>query len=246
MKKTLLMTGALLALTAGLALAGPGGLNLGWLDCGSQAGTENRVFVCNTNTGGGHILVGSFRASSFMNAVTGFSAVVDAQSGGVSYPAWWNMRVGGCRASASLTSNFDFTGGPFNCYDYWQGGAVGGHFMDAPVGNRARYKAQAALPAGDTRITSIPEGLEVYTFKLTVNNLKTAGLGACAGCSEGLCIVLNSMLVTNQPGNPAGNKFISSPAERNYVTWQGGIGPDCLGATPAKNTTWGQVKSLYR
>ena len=31
-----------------------GGLNLGWLDCGSVPGTDNRNFACNTNAGGGH------------------------------------------------------------------------------------------------------------------------------------------------------------------------------------------------
>ena len=38
MKKTLLMTGALLALTCGLAFAGPGGLSLAWLDCDGNCG----------------------------------------------------------------------------------------------------------------------------------------------------------------------------------------------------------------
>jgi hypothetical protein len=246
MKKTLLMTGALLALSAGLAFAGPGGLNLSWLDCG-VAGLENRTFACNTNTGGGHILVASFKASSFMVSVTGQSAVLDAQGAGVAYPAWWTMRVGGCRASASLAFSSDFTGGPFNCYDYWQAGCVGGSSMDAPVGNRARIKAQCALPAGDSRITAIPEGTEVYAFKLTINNLKTAGLGACAGCLDRVCICFNSLLVTQTPGNPAGNKFITAPAENNIARWQGTANAqECEGATPAKNATWGQVKSLYR
>jgi len=248
MKKTLLMTGALLALTCGLAFAGPGGLSLAWLDCdgGGAGGAHNRAFACNTNTGGGHTLVGSFIAPSFANAVTGFAAVVDLQAASVSYPDWWHIRVGGCRATASLLSNFDFTGGPFTCYDYWQGGAVGGHSMDAPIANRARIKATAALPAGDSRITSIPEGTEVYCFKLTANNARTAGLGACAGCPTSVCIVLNSILITNVPGNPAGNKFISFPVP-NTATWQGGISDvECLNATPAKNSTWGQVKSLYR
>ena len=224
-----------------------GGLNLGWLDCGSVPGTENRIFACDTNTGGGHILVGSFMASSNMVAVTGFSAVINAQSvTPAPWPNWWNIRVGGCRATSSLLSNFDFTAGPTSCFDYWQGGAVGGHSMNAPVGNRARILVTAALPSGDPRIGPILQGTEVYTFKLTVNNARTVGLGSCSGCGTGVCIVLNSLLVTQVPGNPAGNKFLSSPAHRSHVTWQGGIGGDCFAATPAKNVTWGSIKSKYR
>ena len=49
------------------------------------------------------------------------------------------------------------------------------------------------------------------------------------------------------PGNrAAGSKFISAAAVRNFATWQGGSGGDCLLATPAGNTTWGGLKALYR
>jgi hypothetical protein len=248
MKKTLLMTGALLALTCGLAFAGPGGLSLAWLDCdgGGAGGAHNRVFACNTNTGGGHILVGSFVASSYLVRVTGFASVMDAQAATPGAQDWWQMRTGGCRGTAAMTSNFDFTGGPFTCLDYWQGGAIGGHQVNTPVGNRNRILATAALPAMDSRIGPIPEGTEVYCLKLTMNNSKTVGLGACAGCTTPVCIVLNQIFVTNEPGNPAGNKTITFPIA-NTATWQGGIsGEECLAATPAKNSTWGQVKSLYR
>jgi hypothetical protein len=116
-----------------------------------------------------------------------------------------------------------------------------------PLGNpypgRQRIRAQAALPLGDWRIGPIGEGTEVYCFKLTFNNAKTVGLGACPGCLTSVCFCLNSILVTNTPGNPAGNKYLTNPIN-NTATWQGG-GP-CDGVTPAKNTTWGQVKSLYR
>src|SRR2546426_12431912 len=58
MKRTVLMTAALLALTVGLASA-QSGLNLGWLDCaGVGAGPANQTFACNSNTGA-NILIGS-------------------------------------------------------------------------------------------------------------------------------------------------------------------------------------------
>ena len=248
MKKTLLMTGALLALTAGLAFAGAGGLNLGWGDCGGLPGSLNRTFACNTNAGTVNSLFGSFVAPSFVTGMSANEMVIDIQSGGALLPAWWGMRATGtCRSNTSLLINLDFTGGPFSCFDYWAGGASGGISEDAPAGNRARIKLLGALPAGSPGITSVAEGTEVYSFKMNVNNAKTVGLGSCAGCLEGVCIVLNSIKINQPVSEPGGSKFISAPASRNFVTWQGGIvGGDCYAATPAKNTTWGSVKALYR
>jgi hypothetical protein len=244
MKKTLLMTSALLALTASLALA-QGGVNLGWLDCGGLPASLNRTFACNTNSGGGHLLMGSFVAGPELTLVTGQLSVIDLQSAGAAIAGtWWDLKSGGCRGTASLVPNFDFTGGPFTCTDYWQGGAIGGNSFDYVGTNRARIKTQCALPAGDGRIGPIDPGTEVYAWKLTMNNLKTVGLGACAGCQTGVCIVFNSILVTQVPGTPAGNKTYSAMAARNFATWQGG-GIDCQ-ITPTHNRTWGSVKSLYR
>jgi hypothetical protein len=247
MKKTILMSCTLLALTAGMAFAGAGGLNLGWNDCGGDPSTLNQVFACNTNAASPlHTLVGSFMAPSCVNAMSANEVVMDIQSTGAVLPQWWNVRTGGCRVPTSMLGNFDFTAGPFTCLDYWQGGATGGLSEEAPVANRARIKAVFALPAGSPGITGIPEGTEVYSYKCNINNAKTVGLGACAGCQTGVCIVLNSIKINQPVSEPCGGKFVSAPAVRNFATWQGGIGGDCYQATPAKNTTWGSVKALYR
>jgi hypothetical protein len=244
--KKILMACTLLALTAGFAHAGAGGLNLGWNDCGGTPATLDRVFACNTNTGVLNALYGSFLAPSCVNAMSANEIVMDVQTPGATLTPWWGMRTGSCRASSSLGGNFDFTAGPVTCYDYWQGGAIGAIQEDPPVGNRVRIKGVFALPAGDARITGIAEGTEVYSFKANINNAKSTGLGACAGCQLGACIVLNSIKINQPVSEPCGGKFVSAPAVRNFATWQGGIGGDCLAATPARNTTWGSVKALYR
>jgi hypothetical protein len=112
--------------------------------------------------------------------------------------------------------------------------------------NRWRVKGVFALPAGDARITAIPEGIEVYSFKANINNAKTVGPSSCTGCNDGVCIVLNQIHI-GQPVASGGSSInVISPAVRNYATWQGGIGVDCYTATPVKNTTWGAVKAIYR
>lgn len=221
-----------------------GGLNLGWDDCGGLPASLNRTFACDTNLGT-NTLVGSFLAPCCVTAMSANEVVMDIQSTGVTLPQWWGLRTGLCRPG-SLTGNFNFTAGPFTCYDYWQGGASGGASMDAPIGNRARIKAFVALPSGSPLITGILEGTEVYSFKLNISNTKTTGLGSCAGCGTGVCIVLQSIKLNQPQGNPYGSKFMSSPAMRAHATWQGGTGVDCYAATPAKNVTWGSIKAIYR
>jgi len=222
-----------------------GGLNLGWGDCGGLPASLNETFACDTNVGT-HTLVGSFVAPCCVTAMSANEVVMDVQSTGTSLAPWWGMRVGACRTASSLNANFNFTAGPFTCYDYWQAGAIGSFSEDVPNQNRARIKGVFALPSGDSRITGILEGTEVYSFKANINNARSTGLGACTGCLTGVCIVLNSIKVNQPIGTPGGGKYISSPANRAYVTWQGGASADCYAATPAKNTTWGMIKAKYR
>ena len=149
-----------------------------------------------------------------------------------------------------MVHSVDFTGGPFNCFDYWQGGAIGGASANIPSGNRVRLLSTAALPTGDSRIGPIEAGTEVYTFKLTMNNAKTVGLGSCGGCEDEACIVLNSILVTQVPGTPNGNFTITTPGIAHHVLWHGWSTTDpahnCLGYSPVRDRTWGAVKAMYR
>jgi len=242
MKASILMC-ALMVSIAERAAAGPGGLNLGWFDCSGSPATLNRSFACNTNLGI-NVLVGSFVAPCCVTAMSANEIVMNLQSASVTWPAWWGLAAGLCRSTA-LTPSFDFTAGPFTCIDYWEAGAIGGLLLDQILGNRARLRVVCALPAGSSQIRPVEEGTEVYSYKANIRNTKTVGT-ACTGCQTGMCIVLNSILIDQPPGTPGGNKFVSMPAVRNYALWQGGTGGDCLQSTPARNTTWGSIKALYR
>ena len=227
------------------------GINLSWDDCGAN-GTQIKTFACDTNVGL-HTMVGSFVAPLGIEAMSANEIVLDLQSTAAAIPAWWQMRTGLCRPQSALSGNWDFTGGPFSCYDYWQGGAIGAIVMDPPVGNFTRIKGVFALPAGDPRIGYVDERWEVYSFKLRVTNLKTTGAGACIGCEAGACIVLRSIRL-NQPA-PLSTFEIANPQQRAFVSWQcesfldHDRVPNCLFPgcpTPARTQTWGQIKQLYR
>jgi hypothetical protein len=236
---------ALLFVSAPLASAGSGGLNLGWTDCGGSPASLNRTFACSTNTGS-FTLVGSFVTPSSVTAASGIVSIMDMQTAGVLLPPWWGMATGLCRAG-SLTANFDFTNGPWSCIDYWQGGASGAVTMDPPQGNRARIRVVATLPAGSPLITSIPEGDEVYAFKVIIDAARTTGLGACAGCQREAVICFTSVTITQPAGAAGGNRYVWQPASRSYATWQGGgYVTDYCFPDPVRSTTWGSIKTLYR
>jgi hypothetical protein len=253
MNKKLLVFAALLALSAGSARAA--GINLGWNDCPSGgAYTSSRTFACNSNTGALNALIGSFVAPAGVVAMSANEVVMDVQTGGATLAPWWAMASGQCRAAASVAGNFDFTGGPFTCVDYWQAGAIGSlawsQLPPPSAVNRCRIKGVFALPAGDARITSVAEGTEVYSYKCNINNAKSTGLGACAGCLDEACIVLNSIRI-NQPVSSGGAAiFIPNPATSQHVIWQGWSTVDpnqqCPLVTPTKKQTWGSIKALYR
>jgi hypothetical protein len=243
MKKTLLMAGALLALTAGIASA-QGGINLSWTDCGAF-GTLQKNFACTSNSGT-QSMTASVVTGVDMAQLNGQASVLDMQTNQAALSNWWQFNTGGCRfgSPALIAGNFDFTA-VSNCLDPWGGTASGGlNYAPGFSGpNRARIRTVCAI-IGSTGITGVDE---YYMFKVNISNARSTGAGACAGCTDGACIVFNSILVTQPAG--VGDYTISNTLLRNWVQWQGGavnVTGGCPAATPTQNRTWGSVKSLYR
>ena len=241
--KALSLAYAPLLLSAPIASAGPAAFDLSWSDCGTF-GTLDRSFACNSNSGQ-FTLVGSFVTTAPVLAASGITCTLHLQSSSASFPSWWGMAPGLCR-TGSLASSFDFMSGPFDCFDYWQGGASGGAVMDSPTLNRTTITVTAALPAGSPLVTSIPDGVEVYAFKLVIDAAKTTGPGSCTGCQDGVLICLTSMTITQVPGTPGGDLYVGQPAHQGFVTWRGGLGNVYCEAVATRNTTWGAIKTFYR
>jgi hypothetical protein len=244
MKKTLLLCGALLALSASAALAA--GINLSWNDC-NAFGQENQTFACASNTGLPHTLVASFIAPAGVNQYIAFESELEIVTDSATLPEWWKIRgTGQCRTGA-LTNSADFTTGPFNCFDQWLGSASGGigaydlnYTGDL---NRSHVKLVWAVPPEGS--TALSEGVEYYAFKLAFSNAKTTGTGSCAGCLIPACINMRYILL-DQPSVLLDNRKLTNPAPRAHAKWQSASDAICAGATPTRNSTWGSVKALYR
>lgn len=240
MKKSLLLCVAALAISATVASAA--GINMAWNDCG---GPDTKTFACASNTGN-NFLFGSFVAPAGVSAMTANEIVIDLQSQSGVIPQWWEFKnTGTCRTTA-LSISFDgTTSSSGTCVDYWAGQGAGGigAYQNVNQGRR-RVVAVGAVPPNAAG--PLEADVEYFSFRLGISNAKTAGTGACGGCLEPVCIVLNSINITQPVG--VGDFKIVNPAASNFAVWQGTFSADggCPAATPTRSTTWGAVKSLYR
>jgi len=238
---------------ASSALAAPG-LSLRWDHCSGEGnGLSNKTFACASNTGS-NVMVVSFELPSDLAQVSGNEVVMDVLSQSATLPAWWDMKTAGSCRSASLLSNFVADAGNVVCVDWTQGGASGGIGSFVTGTPQSMGTIDPALAAQHRRLVlagavppsalqDLTAGTEYFSCNIIVNNLKTVNT-ICTGCTEPVCIVLNSINVTTPV--LANNIFIgnASSAGSNIITWQG-VGPDCQ-LVPTKNKTWGEVKALYR
>lgn len=244
MKKATLLCSALLALTASVASAAPG-INFAWNNCFSDGGVPNRNFACNVNTGS-NVAVASFVAPAGVVAMSGNEVVIDLQSAGTTLPLWWQFKNAGTCRTTALSVNFS-PPAIVICVDPWVGQAAGGigaytiGFGGNPT--RARMTVAVATPAPGP----IDANVEYFSMNMAVSNAKTVGTGACTGCTVPVCLVLNSIKITQPVGVGDFKLGNSGSPGSNIITWQGGaVGGGGCGAVPARNATWGSVKSLYR
>jgi hypothetical protein len=232
-------------------------LNLSWTDCASF-GTSNMNFTCDSNSGTPFVMVASFLAPDSVTALVAIEAQIDLIFGTATVPPWWQLRnqtgqTGQCRNGALSADEafLSFT----NCQNAWatQGtGGVGSYTIDPfKNGTTNRVRIISVVAVGSSDQAPLIPGTEYYGLKFTITRTKTVGNtppSSCnSGCSDPVCAVLNRIACDQPNGTPGGNPAIFDPPNggNRAITWQGGVGADC-NLVPVKNTTWGQIKTLYR
>jgi hypothetical protein len=246
--KTFLLAVFLLGFAAPTTWAG--GFNLTWgSDCWRDNPATLKTFSCDTNDGSAIFTV-SF-SLDFNYSKSGFlAAQLDLQSDSPTLPDWWQLSsVGGCR-QAALSTAAAFAGTAGGCTDYWAGQTpsstiywstalfpVGAPERAVPLPDRAQFLGAYWVDS----YVPIVAGIEYFAFSVAVDYRKTVGAGACGGCGTPTAIVLNEIDLTTL-FNPI---RLTTPLSNGCLRWQTDGATPC-GATPVRNTTWGQVKGLYR
>jgi hypothetical protein len=230
----------LLALTVSVALAGGVNFNWGTL-CFTEAPVAAKVFACNTNAGNWP-MTASFVIDTPMPDFVGVEILMEGQSDAAALPEWWKLGASpDCRTGkAQFSCNFSLIANV--CQDW-----TGGQAFVPPAGftwdtNRAHVSASAALDASTP--LAIDGGVEYYAGTLTIINSKVLGTGACAGCNLGMKWGLYSVVAAGLGGR---RDLLTEPIPNgnHCLDWNNPVYP-CIMPVPAHNTTWGQVKSLYR
>jgi len=267
MLKAAIVCAALLLALPAVAAPTPPGVNLRWDQCYSDGGVMNKTFACDTNTGSERLVM-SFVLDSDMADVSGQEVRILLQSASPSFPSWWAMKnAGSCRVS-SMSFNTTLPPGSVNCVDWADGqasGGIGNYTIPFTGPNSAIL--QVAVAVAPTNLPTLFADQEYFVANIVINHAKTVGTGACLGCDQPVCIVLDRMRITTPV--LANNLTLINGAngpDSQFARWQGGHETDvtivnCDGhnlgcihqftcvpatATAARGSTWGAVKSLYR
>ena len=235
---------ATLALHSSTATAA--GFDLRWDACAADAGVSNQAFACDTDDGS-HTMIASFRLDQPITGMFLFEAVIDiivADSQPV--PPWWEIfdcHFFGLQANSTIDPL------AVNCADF--GGGLGASVVStmnhdgsiAPA-DTASHRRVIVVGGVDPPGVNLAANQEYFVFNLVLDHTTTMDPGSCAGCTQPVCIVLNSIRITNSAFSVTTLGAPQVPGG-NFATWQGGVGANCQ-AVPVRRATWGAIKSLYR
>jgi hypothetical protein len=259
--KKILLTLAVLALpTAAFAT----GMDVSWNDCvGSGFEASNVAFAC-SNTGTtfkSYNLVFQFKLAEALPGFVGVSAFCDIQTS--TYPAplspFWHYEAGGCQRLPSpalqgiaLFDNIQLLPGcvSLGMLDPWNGDGSGGFEGIAAYGPDFGRPGVGHFILGDAAPAAFPLDPDVnyYAWHMQFNtkNRSAASNGShCVGCEQQAATVLNTMILESNDGHPP--VMFQSPNFDKYGNCGSMNGGSSIcGATAVKNTTWGQLKALYR
>lgn len=241
-----LLAASLTCLTLHPSPAAAGGFDLRWDACGADGGVANKAFACDTDDGS-QKMVAAFRLDQPITGMFMAEVVLDLiVAGNQPVPAWWD--INDCRLFA-LSADATHDPAAVNCAD-WSGGlgagVMSGYTSGGTIapGDSASHRRMTVI-CGVSPTVNLAANQDYFLFNLILVNTGTLDPGSCAGCAVPVCIVLNSIRFVDSSFQQITTLAEPLSPGANYATWQGGAGADCL-SVPARRTTWGAVKSLYR
>lgn len=258
-----MLTALLLASLASTASAQIG-MNLRWDACLGGGGVKNRNFACDTNTGSEYLYL-SFVSPEGITDITSVEIVLDVLPISAELPAWWQFRnAGSCRRNAltlSVTPGVE-SSGCLNAFDASSVSSFASYIQPYPGSVYQRMFMIVANPFSE--VMEAPADQEMFVARVAISHEKTAGTGACPGCAVPTCVGLNQFRINRLVDQPVLRVSEETIPGSSNVTWQGASagsyvdthtggnfpGPyrvlECALPVPARNQTWGSIKSLYR
>ncbi len=244
MKKTLLLAGLLLAITATAAMAA--GVSMSWMNyCwGEDGSTSNLTWACNSNTNSNIRMTCSFKLDTDMPTFAAVGVFLEGMMEAAAVPDWWELgdaTTTDCRNGTIISMSTDGSvlanGGADVCFDPWQGGGLGSLGIYTWDGNLMHLNG---VWASGTEIP-LTANTEYFAVQFRISGART--VGTCDGCLLPAIWGLKEISVEGFGGDirPLKDPYAGG---NQCLTWQSSTLP--CGGVPTRNTTWGQIKSLYR
>lgn len=256
MKKLLVICTAIatLALVSASAFAEGGKLYMKANACTNAAAASNVLTLdCDVNNfpPPGQVF-GSFMVNGPVSGVVAVDGILDLRfNGETSVPAFWNFQSGGCNSSGLVLSD----GRPATgCSQATNLCGAGGANCDAFITayapgyggpNVARLLFTLARASTDPAPAFTNLTAHYFTFLFDIYTDPFAD--TCAGCSTPVSFAWNQAVFydTNAGMGGEGTPLIidsDDPGSDSVIC----INAATCDVVPTKNTTWGQLKSLYR
>lgn len=240
----------LLALGPAAAAAQTAGINLWWDDCGLGAPRMDMAFACNTNVWPPDRLVVSIANSTEIDGVIGAEGSIVLQVDGPVIPDFWRLDAAGCRSGLMLAdAEVGVTELPYACSAPWGQASTRGAFASFhPWTVCGPHKATILWSVMVPEPVTFPAESESYVVRLALLKDRTT---TCSGCTMPACLVAPQVVLRRAADDPRGDVTLSQAAMSQHVTWQGGGATFCPDGiyecpVPARASTWGQIKSMYR
>jgi hypothetical protein len=246
MKKALLFAGLLLALTASVAMAA--GVGVSWKNfCwGEEGSSTNLTWGCTTNSNVNIRMTCSFKIDADAPMFNGVGVFMEGMVEAPAVPDWWELSndlASDCRynlCTVSSDGSVLANAGADVCFDPWQGTGGGGLGLYSSDGNQMHVNAAWASAVEIPLLANT----EYFAVQFRISGSKT--VNSCTGCLIPAIWGLTKIdWTTPTTVNTLDVPYAPYPEGNQCLTWQSSTLP-CGRPVPARNTTWGQVKSLYR
>jgi hypothetical protein len=236
----LLLCGTLLLVSASIASADV--LNIAWGNCLADGGTAIKTSAC-TSTAGSNLLCLTMTPTADIGGYVGLVGTVNVGTDGP-MGSWWGVGCTGKSTGVALGANAANVACAQDGYAGIAG--TGGVSAVRPSWNGANTTqvefAFANAPGGEPAVLG---GSELFVANVLISNAKSTVASNCPGCLVPACIVFAKAIV-DRVGFPL-PETITQGGTQPLVYWQAPTtGGGCTGATPARKSTWGSVKALYR
>jgi len=242
MKKMILFAALLVALSATAASAA--GVSVNWGNaCWGVTPVSSLTWACTNNTFTGIRMTCTFKPAQDKTNFVGVGVFMEGvtNSGVLTVPDWWKRNIGECNSLTISSVTVSADGSSAGCVDVWAGGGGGGLGLYSDELNRTHINA-AWASADPLPILAADEN---FALQFRVSAAKSSGTGLCAGCDMGMTWGLQRIDVGYAGQSTDETLDVAYGGGNQCLSYNGGNAP-CAQPVPARNTTWGQVKSLYR